>query len=326
MFIKEIILVCYLLCIIFGVSGLTIALLVQNKGKSGMGRAMIMFLAGILVICCYDMAIYYTDYVLGGLSNLKVLRIGNSIIAGTICLWIILQGKIINREALSLLDKAVQKYLIFYMALWLLLTFALNVEQFYTIKWLLLATDIILIIASVTASVGHIMYSVTTEKKIDLYYMIIVTSMLIWNYLSYFWSETSVYWGNSRFIREPMDLTVVFWLIISIASLIYEYKEDFIPVFGKDSGEEKGGKDLKERIEEICEQYKLTPREKEFIDLIYSGKSNKEIAEILFLSESTVKTHIYNIFRKMNVKSRVEVIYIVNEEKSEDEKKGQIND
>ena len=201
MFIKEIILVCYLLCIIFGVSGLTIALLVQNKGKSGMGRAMIMFLAGILVICCYDMAIYYTDYVLGGLSNLKVLRIGNSIIAGTICLWIILQGKIINREALSLLDKAVQKYLIFYMALWLLLTFALNVEQFYTIKWLLLATDIILIIASVTASVGHIMYSVTTEKKIDLYYMIIVTSMLIWNYLSYFWSETSVYWGNSRFIR-----------------------------------------------------------------------------------------------------------------------------
>ena len=326
MFIKEIILVCYLLCIIFGVSGLTIALLVQNKGKSSMGRAMIMFLAGILVICCYDMAIYYTDYVLGGLSNLKVLRIGNSIIAGTICLWIILQGKIINREALSLLDKAVQKYLIFYMALWLLLTFALNVEQFYTIKWLLLATDIILIIASVTASVGHIMYSVTTEKKIDLYYMIIVTSMLIWNYLSYFWSETSVYWGNSRFIREPMDLTVVFWLIISIASLIYEYKEDFIPVFGKDSGEEKGRKDLKERIEEICEQYKLTPREKEFIDLIYSGKSNKEIAEILFLSESTVKTHIYNIFRKMNVKSRVEVIYIVNEEKSEDETKGQIND
>ena len=156
--------------------------------------------------------------------------------------------------------------------------------------------------------------------------MIIVTSMLIWNYLSYFWSETSVYWGNSRFIREPMDLTVVFWLIISIASLIYEYKEDFIPVFGKDSGEEKGRKDLKERREEICEQYKLTPREKEFIDLIYSGKSNKEIAEILFLSESTVKTHIYNIFRKMNVKSRVEVIYIVNEEKSEDEKKGQIND
>ena len=82
--------------------------------------------------------------------------------------------------------------------------------------------------------------------------------------------------------------------------------------------EEKHKKNLQERIDEVCVEYKLTPREKEFIELIYSGKSNKEIAEILFLSESTVKTHIYNIFRKMNVKSRVGVIYIVNEE-NEDE-------
>ena len=46
----------------------------------------------------------------------------------------------------------------------------------------------------------------------------------------------------------------------------------------------------------------------------YQGKSNKEIAEELFLSESTVKTHIYNIFRKMDVKNRIEVICIINEE------------
>ena len=40
--------------------------------------------------------------------------------------------------------------------------------------------------------------------------------------------------------------------------------------------------------------------------------SNKEIAETLFLSESTVKTHIYNIFRKLEVKNRVGVICIIN--------------
>ncbi|MCI7146341.1 MAG: response regulator transcription factor [Clostridiales bacterium] len=60
--------------------------------------------------------------------------------------------------------------------------------------------------------------------------------------------------------------------------------------------------------------YKITPREKEFIELIYKGKSNKEIAEELFLSESTVKTHIYNIFRKLDVKNRVGVICLVNGE------------
>ena len=50
-------------------------------------------------------------------------------------------------------------------------------------------------------------------------------------------------------------------------------------------------------------------------------KKNKklmsEIAEMLFLSESTVKTHIYNIFRKMEVKNRVSVICIINEETTE---------
>ena len=313
---KELILICYLLCIILTVSGLTMAVLARKKGKSEVAFAMILFLAGILVICCYDMAIYYSDYVLGGMSILKVLRIGNSIIAGAICLWILMQSRIIERDALSGLDKGVQRYLVFYMVLWLVLTFAMGVEKFYTFKWLLLATDIILIIASVTASVGHIVYAMTTKKKTDLYYMILVTSMLLWNYLSYFWSEASIYWGNSRFIREPMDLTVVFWLVISIVSLFYEYKEDFVKVFEKKAaGESK--RDLKERIAEVCEQYRLTPREKELVELIYSGKSNKEIAEILFLSESTVKTHIYNIFRKMEVKSRVEVIYIVNEENGE---------
>ncbi len=314
MFIKEIILICYLLCIILGVSGLTMAVLTRNKSKSGISKRLSYFLIGILVICCYDMAIYYCDYVIGVLSNLKVLRIGNCIIAICLYLWINLQDVIIKREALSALDKVVKRYQLAYMAVWLIMTLTMSIDQFYTFKWLLLASDIILIISSITACVGHIIYSVAEGKKTELYYMIVVTSLIIWNYISYFWGETSVYWGNSEFIREPLDLTVIFWLIISAVTLMYEYREDFTPAFSKEASQGDKKKNLQERIDEVCEQYKLTPREKEFIDLIYSGKSNKEIAEILFLSESTVKTHIYNIFRKMDVKSRVGLIYIVNEE------------
>ena len=38
---------------------------------------------------------------------------------------------------------------------------------------------------------------------------------------------------------------------------------------------------------------------------------------MLFLSESTVKTHVYNIFRKMGVKNRVGIHCIINEETME---------
>lgn len=52
----------------------------------------------------------------------------------------------------------------------------------------------------------------------------------------------------------------------------------------------------------------LTPREIEILREVAKGKSNKEIAEELYLSESTVKTHISHIFQKLNIKTRSEAI------------------
>ena len=50
----------------------------------------------------------------------------------------------------------------------------------------------------------------------------------------------------------------------------------------------------------------LTQREKEILALITEGKSNPEIAEALIISIHTVKAHIENIFRKLNVHNKVQ--------------------
>ena len=52
----------------------------------------------------------------------------------------------------------------------------------------------------------------------------------------------------------------------------------------------------------------LTAREQEVLQHILSGESNREIAGSLFISESTVKTHVRNIFSKYEVSSRTELI------------------
>lgn len=52
----------------------------------------------------------------------------------------------------------------------------------------------------------------------------------------------------------------------------------------------------------------LTHREHEVLQLLTKGLSNAEIAEKLFLSLSTVKTHVSNLFIKMDVKSRAQAI------------------
>jgi len=52
----------------------------------------------------------------------------------------------------------------------------------------------------------------------------------------------------------------------------------------------------------------LTNREYEVLKLLAQGRSNTEIAESLFLSVSTIKTHVSNLFVKMDVKSRTQAI------------------
>jgi DNA-binding NarL/FixJ family response regulator len=51
----------------------------------------------------------------------------------------------------------------------------------------------------------------------------------------------------------------------------------------------------------------LTPREKEVFHLASGGLRNAEIAAELFLSEKTIKTHLRNIYYKLNLKSKAEL-------------------
>lgn len=60
------------------------------------------------------------------------------------------------------------------------------------------------------------------------------------------------------------------------------------------------------------EKEKLTPRERETMVCVARGESNKEIARNLNVAESTVKIHVQNILKKLNLSSRVQIaVYAV---------------
>ena len=54
----------------------------------------------------------------------------------------------------------------------------------------------------------------------------------------------------------------------------------------------------------------VTPRELEILELIASGLSNREIAEKLFVSENTVKTHSSRLFDKLSAKRRTQAVQL----------------
>lgn len=89
----------------------------------------------------------------------------------------------------------------------------------------------------------------------------------------------------------------------------------------------RGSKDLLEAIERVSSgksyfdwivdfktdptqdaNYRLSEREIEIIKLAVGGKSSNEIAEILFISEETVKTHRKNIFKKLKIHDITELM------------------
>jgi DNA-binding CsgD family transcriptional regulator len=64
------------------------------------------------------------------------------------------------------------------------------------------------------------------------------------------------------------------------------------------------------RDENKREALSITPREIEILELIARGLSNREIAEKLFLSENTVKTHSSRIFDKLGAKRRTQAVQL----------------
>ncbi len=76
-----------------------------------------------------------------------------------------------------------------------------------------------------------------------------------------------------------------------------------------DVEEAQGG--INSCLEKAISDYSLSERESDVLRLIADGRSNNEISEKIHVSVSTVKKHIYNIFNKVGVDSRTQLLNLV---------------
>ena len=57
----------------------------------------------------------------------------------------------------------------------------------------------------------------------------------------------------------------------------------------------------------------LTPREIEVVRMVAKGRANKEISSELFIAEGTVKIHLHNIYEKLKINRRADLVRIADE-------------
>lgn len=94
------------------------------------------------------------------------------------------------------------------------------------------------------------------------------------------------------------------YLPLALSSRFFEY-------FQQTFREETEKKDAAEEEENLLNY--LTQREEEVLELLTQGITYKGVANKLFISETTVKTHVNNIFQKLQVNDRTQaVLYAIN--------------
>lgn len=107
-------------------------------------------------------------------------------------------------------------------------------------------------------------------------------------------------------LREPAHLMVAAAVLLWLNCVPLIWLRSGFRLYHRPSTEEEG-----EAIAALVQEHGITQREREVMELIVQGKSNKEIETQLCISFSTVKNHAYNLYRKLDVNSRAQLIYLV---------------
>lgn len=302
---RHVIVFSYIFTILIGVSALTIQWLAGKGDKEKTFAMMRPFIAVLLVMNVYDFVIYYYSNIMDEPVNNLMLSIGDAIIAVLVLLWIKVENYINREEGRNVIVNVTEKYVIAYMIIWLIAVIFFT-EQ----SWIRLIIDIPLLILLVFGSAASVCRSLEKKETAKLIgYKIIISVFMTVNYAAYFLNESGVFGFATS---DILDLTIFFWLVINVANMVLLYRRDFRSSY---MTEAPVPLNLADALEAVRMKYELTNREIEILEEVYSGKTNTQIADELFISESTVKAHVYNLFRKLGVKSRVEAVCIVREEK-----------
>lgn len=80
--------------------------------------------------------------------------------------------------------------------------------------------------------------------------------------------------------------------------------------------DQKTHRGIAEVVDTMAQCYGLTPRETEIVRYIYGGMTNRQIAEQICTAEGTVKAHSYNIYTKLGINRRTQLVLAVDAVKS----------
>ena len=178
---------------------------------------------------------------------------------------------------------------------WLLLSVFVGLSLFGLIWWLpegfylisILASVVILIVILVINNVLLRPYALTEKRSNKISQIMTMQSLVLPMLELVFWR------GQLTVIGMSLSMPLVY---IINNSLIWYFRESLFSLNTK---------------QKIDIPSLLTSKEQQIVECVIKGLSNKQIAEHLHISPSTVKNHLYAIYKKLNITNRVALMATV---------------
>ena len=105
--------------------------------------------------------------------------------------------------------------------------------------------------------------------------------------------------GRMKILRLVNSVDMVFYNLLPVFWCVW---------YGRTAAGERAPRALRKvPADELMGRYNITRREREIVALACAGKTNQEIADVLYISLQTVKDHLRSVFRKSKVRNRVEL-------------------
>lgn len=311
----------YIAVIILGGIVMTLTLILYEKEKDKRHRAMFLFIASVFVFMILDFVTYY--YLGEDVSgNLVFALITTSDIFFCVltAAWVYLIVVMIDAEQVIKMRWVVILTVVYQISSQILSIslgrydrYALHVDggagkvalQIINASY----TAIVILIGIKCVTLLFKKYRKGLSRNVNLVLELLLIGYMVW--IAY-WDYSTWYKTEDNLISiYAMDPLILLYAILNIALIYYFYKKDPLKLMNPHMT-------MEEAVKLIVEQYGLSEREREVLELMNCGKSNGQIAGELNISENTVKRHTSNIFKKTNTGSRHEIMYKVSNVSSSD--------
>jgi len=318
---KHVIIFLYIISFLMGISGITLAVLLAEKHEDKLYKWVRAFVLAFFLYEVTNFIVFYRAFFTSHWEvNIIIMIFSDICLLALLYTWIGLIGKVASMEGRNkLFDKSFEIFSVIYVLGGIFINLY-GIEKDYNLTiWGKVLSFGMNSILSLFAIAGSTFYLVKGLKMADQMTKKILLILIVAMYLFIFLFFSEDLYMNFDFqIFNSFDIYAIepiaaLYLLLNVLFIIYVFKEELlinaIESDGAFEPDRAGG--VRQSIEDISTQYCLTDREKEVLAIVYEGHSNLEIAEMLCISPFTVKRHINNIFRKMAVKTRVELMHLV---------------